>query len=480
MFLKSTGQRLSAWVVCILLVGLFILRRGYSADFHGVTIMSSGSEVAKVWAVGPDWGSYFQAALSWHESGLLADPNWHWVTNLWPPGMVLWHYLVLEIFGLESRIVLVEIGLTSVVWGTVLYSGIHFAESRREALTFLGGMALLFLTTPFQDWIFGQSFALPQGYAVASVLLAIALTARCSALTSNPGNRQQYRHLIFASVGVGLLLSVSALFRISSLWAVYFIAFFALVYGGFQLVNQTKRRFSQSKPVEWTSKRPSAFAVTVLLICFVPVVAVQVWTSIVSSAAHPANRSYTLTEPTLAYGQVWRTDDDLISAGGAWAVAAGTNWACRIDSEMCSRIAEAESVSARPYAGVGTYSTRDYIRLAAFAAIKNPIEYIRERAPKAWDSWAHGNHFQGLVFVATTISALTLALSSLLRKKDLASLLLICYATASTLPMLHILFASYYFFPIQISSVFYLLIRHNTIQPWRSRLAFGVPKASSY
>jgi hypothetical protein len=462
------------------MVGLVILRRGYSTDFHGVTVMASGSEVADAWAVGPDWGSYFQAALSWHQSGLLDDPNWHWVTNLWPPGMVLWHYLVLEIFGLQSRLILIEIVLTSIVWGTVLYSGIHFAKSRREALTFVGGMALLFLASPFQDWIFGPSFALPQGYAVASALLAIVLMAKSSALTSKPGKHESYRGLIIASVSVGFLLSMSALFRVSSLWAVYFIAFLALAVGGFQLANRTRLRFSQSGPAERTSKRASAFALSVLLICLIPIVVVQAWTSIVTSAAHPSQRSYILTEPTLAYGQVWRTDDDLISVGGAWAVAASTNWACRIDSQMCSKIAQAESVSARPYAGVGAYSTRDYIRLAAFAAITNPIEYVRERTPKAWDAWAQGNHLQGLIFAATAISALTLAISSTLRKRDLASLVFVCYVGASTLPMLHLLFVPYYFFPVQISSVFYILIRYDTIQSWWSRLTFGVQKSSSY
>jgi hypothetical protein len=183
----------------------------------------------------------------------------------------------------------------------------------------------------------------------------------------------------------------------------------------------------------------------------------------VSDAAHPQGLSYTVTVPELVYGAAWRTDEQLVTAGSDWLLATSSNWACRIDQTTCRAIERAERDSPRPYAGVDEYRTRDYVVKAVEAGLKNPVAYFRERAPKAWEFWAADNAAQGVFFLLSSVLAILVAARGVLHRGDIEAMIFLSFILTATLPMLWILFYFYYFIPLQVASVFYLLVNQREV-----------------
>jgi hypothetical protein len=442
-------------------------------DFNGARLGATTRETAEIWSVGPDYGSYFHAALSWYQDGVLADLDYQWVTNLWPPGMVLLNATVISVVGMDGRFVFTLAGVTAMIWSLVFTCGLFVCKSGIQRVVFVAGILVSFLTTPFSKWIASDYFALPTGFALALALLAL-MTMTALEPPSSVSRVWPSPHEVIRLVAIaGPLLAISLLFRVASLWAIYGVIATAGLVGIWVVVDRIRyrRQADLSSDIRDRRLRNGRFVVRLLLISIVPILVMLSWTWVVSAKAHPERFSYTITVPELAYGALWKTDAELIESGNPWLLDSSSNWACRVDEETCAKIAAAEADSSRPYAGVDEYSTNDYMRLAIIGAIKDPLDYLRERAPKAWYNWSSGNAAQGFLFLLTTAAALVLAASRILRERDLQAFVFVCMVVTATAPMLTILFYFYYFIPIQIGSVFYLLINQDAaralVLDWR-------------
>ncbi len=461
------------FITISILVFVYMIPDWGQTEFNGSRLGASTRQTAELWMVGPDYGSYFQAALSWYRDGILADPNYQWVTNIWPPGMVFLNATVMAIVGMDGSFVLTLACVTAMIWSLVFTCGFFACKPGIQRGVFVAGILVTFLTTPFSQWIASDYFALPTGFALAFVLLALVAMRALeppSSLSRVWPNRREVIRLVAI---IGPILAISLLFRVASLWAIYGVIATAGAVGVWMVVDRIRYRGQRDLGPNILDRRlrNSRFVVRLLLISVVPILAMVGWTWTVSAKAHPEQFSYTITVPELAYGALWKTDADLIESGNPWLLDSSSNWACRVDEETCAKIATAEADSSRPYAGVDEYSTGDYMRLAIVGAIKDPLDYIRERAPKAWYNWSSGNAAQGLLFLLTTAAAIVLAASRILRERDLQALVFVSMVFSATAPMVTILFYFYYFIPIQIGSVFYLLINQDAartlILDWR-------------
>ena len=261
---------------------------------------------------------------------------------------------------------------------------------------------------------------------------------------------------------VGPLFSISLLFRLTSLFLVYGAIGTAIVIGGWGVLAQIYHRIrtEPSSKVASKSRANNRLAIRLLLISVVPIFTMLSWSWVVTDKAHPAKFSYTVNVAELN-SMIWRSNEQLLKINASWLIDASANWACRIDKETCAKISRAEAVSPRPWAGAGIYSIDDYQRLAIVAALKNPVGYIADRAPKAWHNWSSGNPAQGLLFLLTSMAAITVAGSRIIRKRDFQAFIFMGLIFTATAPMLKISVQDYYFIPIQIGSIFYLLINQN-------------------
>jgi len=68
------------------------------------------------------------------------------------------------------------------------------------------------------------------------------------------------------------------------------------------------------------------------------------------------------------------------------------------------------------------------------------------------------------LFLITSIAAISLAISRIIRERNLQAFFFICFVFFATAPMLRVLIFYYYFIPIQIGSVFYLLINQDAVR----------------
>jgi hypothetical protein len=213
----------------------------------------------------------------------------------------------------------------------------------------------------------------------------------------------------------------------------------------------TGTKLANSKPVA-----PSA-SFALLLFVLPGLILTQGWTTVVSEQVRPEPRSYVVTVPALAYASAWQTDEQ-ITQRGTWLTTTNVNWACRLDPVQCAEIERLETSSDSPYSGSGALSGEELRNRAIVAALRNPVGYVNVRAGDFWLQWSSGKPFQGGLLALIAISALLWSLRMTLRRDSrFRSLhfLWLLYLLLSTLPMAYILFFPYYFFPIQIGSIFY-------------------------
>ncbi len=462
---KAIVRLSSVFIAFSVLMFLYMIPEFKKTVFSAAPLGATSREVQKLWVAGADYASYFQAAYSWYQDGVLTSPAWQWVTNIWPPGMVFLNYFVISIVGLEGKFILVLVCITVAIWSLVFTCGFFQCKSPAQRLVFSFGILVIFLTAPFSAWIASDNFALPTGFALAFALLALIVLGRLEPIFLASKANPSFRDCVLLSLVVGPLLAISALFRVASFFMIYSVVGAAVIMAIWALINRVnyRKRAAKNPNLVVRNRQNSRIAISLLLMSAIPIAATWSWTREVTEKAHPNDFSYTISVPELA-SYIWRPDEQLIEIGAPWLIDSSANWACRIDKETCQKIVKAEVESPRPWAGAGEYSSSDYERLAIVSALKNPVGYIADRAPKAWRNWSSGNPAQGLLFLIVSMGAIAVAVFRVIRERNLQAFLFLSMIFFATAPMLRILFYFYYFIPIQVGSVFYLLINQEAVR----------------
>lgn len=200
-------------------VGLGLLGRFHrSENVYGAGFTDTGRDLATLWFEnypGHDTSSYFSAAWSWHSTGVLADPGWQWVTNLWPPGMVMQSYAILSLLGPSAPVVLIASIFSGLLWSAAITLSMRqWVGTRAGLVAALVGIPLALQTHPMQQ-VLGSHVLMPTGYAVGFAILGLGtiMGSREQArdVPSNSSSRRTVRFIL-----AGLFFGISALYRVTT------------------------------------------------------------------------------------------------------------------------------------------------------------------------------------------------------------------------------------------------------------------------
>ena len=160
---RLSGARyliLEHWLVQFAIVMSFIFFQGLNTPHGLVTLQLAPQRMAQIFG-DADSGSYLKAALSLIAKGQ-NTPEWAWVLNLWPPGMVWLDAGIIRFSPLDYG---VTIGLiTALLWSATL-SVLTWPFMRRmkpAVVVLLVELAILG-TSPFQSWMFDEGLFYADG-----------------------------------------------------------------------------------------------------------------------------------------------------------------------------------------------------------------------------------------------------------------------------------------------------------------------------
>lgn len=386
---------------------------------------------------------YFGAGYSWYQYGIFGDPNWHWVTNLWPPGMPLTHFLFLKIL-LGSKFFLPALYFfTSVIWA-VLFTYLVFISAGKTKAMIFSILSIATFTAPFKNYIFSDSFALPTGYSVVFFLLTICIIIN---IEKQNFNKVSLLLVIISSV----FLTISAFYRITYWLALQLLILFFCLMVIFYLIKIIKLR---SRLIQFEKK-----LILLFILILIPSIFIFSYTYNSTKKTHPGSFGFTLTQDALAYGYLWRTNKDLDSSPGtAWTLQYGINWACNVDIKTCEKIKIKEAASPLPYSGIGYFSGKELRNLAAIIIIKKPVNFIKYRSISFWRNWSQEKVYQGVFFLGVSIFALMVNINRLIYRFEIFDLLFFAGLVSTSAPLIWVLHYPAYFDPVKILSIIYLVI----------------------
>ena len=443
----------SSGVYCAVFSILFVfhLHKGFDTDFMGVNIWSKTSDVARVWVGGSDNQVVFQAAYSWYESGILKDPGWIWVTNLWPPGMTIIQYILIRVIGESGRFVFILVALNSALWAAVFLQIFRSAKSRNHKVVVIVGSFYLLSSWIFEDWLMGPWFSLSSGFAIPFFLLGFLRLGENSSW-------------LFSSS----MIAISALTRVTSYLMIQLVFATGVLLLAYSFIKPIWMRKNSRIKSDTDSNSVRTNGLRILLVTIVPIVLILGWTEYVTRVAHPDNRAYTISDPGMIHGMRWRTSDDINSVGGNFVVVGTGNWACVISPVQCADIAKKEKDTNSPYSGNGYYSGDQLRNMAIKALVGNPVSYLQYRLPSFWEAWSNGNLIFGLLISVSFLISTLHAASEIFKKISIQSVIFLSFIGVNVFPLFWIHLQLNYLIPIQLVSACYLMFNYEKI-----RLAVG-------
>jgi len=388
--------------------------------FYGVGLDASMPQFLAALG-GGDAGSYTTIAYDLLD-GQIQDEN-RWILNLWPPGVPFLLWLIMVVNGGALPIVPFVV-ITGVLWAAAL-TLLSALLIRRRAFLMLGLFALAWLFGPLlTGWTVHRGAISSDGISAAlTVILAAGLLLIGEPEFENV--RGWRRHLYFG--GIGLLLGVLCLFRVTWLFAILASSAALVLYISFRaLIRAARRRRGRDAPRPLARTLPWVAALVGFAIVVVP------WTAVVGRVIHPGNYSWSQGE--YQWAQTWMNDEQLAAIPYARFLIDGeVNWACDLDPMQCAQLEADESARDTPYDGQGEHSFTDFARRAILTAVGNPVPFIGSRSATTFVTWmsvpgdrvgAWSSVPFGIVSLLAFVSALVLLVRDSVRGRSGAFLLL--------------------------------------------------------
>jgi hypothetical protein len=346
------------WAIQFALLLVIIFFQGVNSAHGTFTMQLSPTRMAQIFGYS-DAGSYLQAAQNLVANGRIL-PEWAWVYNLWPPGMVWLDALVLRLSPLAFG---VTIGvLTALVWSVVLALLTRpFIRSLRLLSVVIIVELLVLGTSPFQSWMFDEGLLYADGLAAGLFLLGLAVLV----------NRVRVRGTMSLWVRDGILAGIAfagAIFLRSSYllvpWAIGATAVLVVIIAiAARLKHKTRRGDIRSQAAMLV-----ATSLSVLLL-------MQPYLTFVQQTM---GRSQFVTTESLFYEYAWQ--DSATEDVPEWLLSSGSDLGCSIDPATCVRFRDDKAA--------GHPATADELRNALVTSIlSHPVAYVGNRAyflPKQW------------------------------------------------------------------------------------------------
>lgn len=357
-FLKRPSVfMLLTWLAQLVLMLALFFFLGPNTPHGRVTLEMPVDRLLEVFGFS-DPGSSLQAAQNLIANGT-STPEWEWVLNLWPPGMVWLDAAILYAsplpFGVSIALV------SSLVWSlTFAVLAWPFVRTTKGAIITVVVELAVLATSPFQSWMFDEWPFYADGFAVASFLLGVGILVN---RVRRPGDRLVWvRDGIFAGIAFAFTIYMRSSYQLVP-WMLAAIGVVLVVV----IVLRRRRGRDYASPLRQLLFVGTATATILLLLA--PYAAY--------TYKQDGRLAFVATED-LVYEHVWQDPktDDLPQ----WMIDGGSSLGCDLDQATCDRVHE--------QIAAGNAPTPDQLRgLLISAVVANPGEFVANRVYYVLSQW---------------------------------------------------------------------------------------------
>jgi len=452
------------WLVQFVVVLVFIFFQGLNTPHGLATLQLAPERMAEIFNL-RDSGSYLRAALDLIATGQ-NTPQWAWVLNLWPPGMVWLDAAIIRFSPLDYG---VTIGLiTALLWSaTLAVLTWPFMRMVKPALIVLLVELAILGTSPFQSWMFDEGLFYADGLAAGSFLLGLALIV--NRVRSAAPAQIWIRDGIYAGIAFAAAIYLRASYQLVP-WA---LAALSLGIAGMIIVKRVR-----GLPTTDLGRQ----AILLIFAALTVPILMQPYTAFVQQDR--GRTRFVMTEE-LVYQNVWKSPQ--LGTFPQSSLDGGATVGCDIDPAECALIHLAESrgkvftpvelrdalvkaIVAHPLQFIGNRGS--YVAKQWFAdeiGSYSHVETNYESSPVSFSSSNNLNPGQGLLYLVLLISAIVTACALALHGR-LALLIIPIMALAILAPFAIMQVEVRYLIPLKLigllAPILILMLRE---QPPRSR-----------
>jgi hypothetical protein len=405
---------------------------------YGVTREMGFLEARKILG-GLDAGSYIQGGLSLAD-GTFRDGANNFIWELWPPGMSIFNFLFVKVFGIDSSPLLIWSLASSLVTALLTYILLGFLRNQNRRVQFFGLalIAIILLSSATQGWLLDQGIMYAEGLTLLGLFISLFFLGKYLE------DRKRY-YLLLAGFG----LSISVFMRSVNLVIIYLLVLFLAI----SLIAISLRVLLKFKGDLFRGIHLGSLSTLTVA----PIFLMAIWMAFRATWI-PDSRYQWVTSATNSWKWYWMRDSDFKGTG--WEIVAGIdNWACQINKAVCTQI------HANPE------TNWDYQGLSLRSIFQNPITFLTERIPDFWDYWILNGRWlyppqsripasisllEGVMFLFILLFALFLITKIWSKKIELAFLQL-AILLGNFLPLIIYHLEGRYFLPIKLIAGFIIL-----------------------
>jgi hypothetical protein len=339
----------------VVIANYFVFKSGFNTP-HFVTTLLTKPEIMRESFGQSDAGSYLDAAMSLEMLAKL-PPEFFWVINYWPPGMLIFEATILLLLENDKWFGVVLGFLTATSWG--VYLG-YLCWLLNKKLGVLAGLVALFYTLalgPINNWILDYGIFYAEGISTLAFLVGMTVVINTISST-NP--------FLFIRNGVfvGILFAVAAYFRTTYYSLIYALLSASAIFVILVLIK-FRNEISNFK-LKKSSKLLQALGFS-LVSLFTMQALVAPWLNFTQTEIR-STREWSIVGEGFIAG-IWIERElqvDFLRYGGV-------GWACKIDPIQCRFIQDTQST------GISPLDSRDLLLRGVMVAVKNPVDYASDR-----------------------------------------------------------------------------------------------------
>jgi hypothetical protein len=370
---KETILVASVW---FLVAVIRALPEGFSTKIPVLNIAnnSSAEEVRKGWGEG-DAGSLLDIAITWSNLNELDPVTQYWIPRIWTPGLSILEVPLIWISRLGIPIYWSLLFVTLTLW-SILFSLTwrHFSQFTGRIPMAVISIGLLWswdFVYLLKDYIFYT-----EGIGFGFLLLGLVLLSIKVISPKETGN--QYIYLAGVLIGLSLWIRHT---NESSVILLFVLSTFGYLRSKKRSRKHSKKGKKKRKSVERQilleaeSKLSKVLCRIGLIASSIALLITLPWRLI--STFHFQGAPFLMSSASGGVPKtIWSLPD---SPSGLYWGSYGSNWACKIDLETCTKVQSGISD--------GTMSHGHLLLLAVKSILENPLSYIDERSHFLWTNW---------------------------------------------------------------------------------------------
>jgi hypothetical protein len=336
---------------------LFIFFQGLNTPHGLVTLQLAPQRMAQIFGFS-DQGSYLQAALDLIATGK-NTPQWAWVLNLWPPGMVWLDAGIIRFSPLDYG---VTIGLiTALLWSaTLALLTWPFMRRLKPALVVLLVELAILGTSPFQSWMFDEGLFYADGLAAGAFLLGLAL------IVNRSRSAAPVQVWIRDGIYVGIAFAAAIYLR-----AAYQLVPWALAALTLAILGMIAVKRIRGLPTIDLGRQA-------ILLIFAAVTVPILMHPYTTYLQQDRGRTQFVMTQDIFYANAWNSR--ALDKVPQWLLDGGSTMGCDIDPEECALIHTAKSNGK-------IFAPEELRRALVKAIITHPIQFVGNRVSYVTEQW---------------------------------------------------------------------------------------------